>query len=546
MRMSDWDKTKEQLLRELEQAPKNIEKPRDASSPIAEIDQAALFTEKLPRLLIDNSPLAIILCDVTGAIRDVNAAFAQLMESSSVEEVSRINVLTFPPLMNAGVSDDIRKCLESEGSIVSERQITNVSGRQVHVRVRAVGIGEGGGVAGALVILEDITERRRFEESLVDAERFKSLKVMAGSLAHSFNEVLQIVLAGAQAALEDIESGDLAKAKSNLLQVLDSTRSNSEPVMRLQRFAGLRSDISSIEGDVFDLSYVASLAARMTRPWWDTAANGKEIGLTQDLADGCLVRGKLDELFEVVVSLINNAAEAMPEGGDVHVATWTKGDAVHLSVRDNGSGIPEEHLNDVFKPFWTSKGTRATGLGLARSLETVRRHKGDISVESIKGKGAQFTVTLPRAEKMAREAVPVIRRAEMPRLKLLVIDDTEGVVRMVRDGLTKLGQDVFTALSGEEGVEIFRNTPIDLVICDLVMPGMSGWAVGKAVREICSERSRRKTPFILLTGWGGQLGEYEKVAESGVDVIVEKPVDNRMLMEVAWDLVRQSEEASFR
>ena len=98
--------------------------------------------------------------------------------------------------------------------------------------------------------------------------------------------------------------------------------------------------------------------------------------------------------------------------------------------------------------------------------------------------------------------------------------------------MTKYRQKVFSATSGEEGIRIFRNNKIDMVICDLGMPGMNGWEVGKAIRAICRERGLPKTPFTLLTGWGAQELEQEKMVESAVDAIVEKPIDNKRLMAV--------------
>ena len=221
----------------------------------------------------------------------------------------------------------------------------------------------------------------------------------------------------------------------------------------------------------------------------------------------------------------------MPAGGEIRIKTFLQGDQVILQVIDDGVGIEREHLKKVFEPFWSTKGvSTGTGMGLAVSHGIISRHGGSISVESEERKGAIFTVTLPLAE--APQEASVASGAKMLRSKLniLVVDDIAVIVMHLKEILTKHQQTVFSATSGEEALEIFRNNKIDVVICDLSMPGLNGWDVGRTIRAICRERGLPKTPFILLTGWGGQELEQEKVIESAVDAIVEKPIDSKNLM----------------
>ena len=151
-------------------------------------------------------------------------------------------------------------------------------------------------------------------------------------------------------------------------------------------------------------------------------------------------------------------------------------------------------------------------------------------MESEEGRGAIFTVTLPVAEEPPEVPTASVAKMLRSKLNMLVIDDMAVIVMHLDAILKKHKQTVFSALSGEEALEIFRNNKIDMVICDLSMPGMNGWEMGKAVRAICKARGVPKTPFILLTGWGGQALEQEKLVESGVDAVVEKPIDYRKLM----------------
>ena len=121
-----------------------------------------------------------------------------------------------------------------------------------------------------------------------------------------------------------------------------------------------------------------------------------------------------------------------------------------------------------------------------------------------------------------------------------MIDDEEAILDLLKDALTRHDCEVFTALSGENALDVFNENFVELVICDLGMPGMNGWEVGKRIREKCKERGIKKTPFILLTGWGGQKTEEEKKLESGVEVVMEKPLNIKNLLEAVREVAERS------
>ncbi len=392
-----------------------------------------------------------------------------------------------------------------------------------------------GGEPAVLSVGQDITARKRAEESLLKAERLRAVGELASGVAHNFNNLLQVVMAGAQLAAINLEFGNSSDVKSHLDRILESSRLGAETVRRLQEFAQIRCDktIGGGEGEeVFDLSHVVRKTIEMSQPWWKTKPEkeGITISLTAAFADGCSVKGREGEYVEVVLNLIKNAAEAVPAGGEIRITTAVENDKVVLRVSDDGVGMPEENLGKVFEPFWTDKGVQSTGMGLASSLGIVKRIGGEITIESEPGRGSTFTVTLPLAQEPANVLQQALTGELGLKMNILAIDDMEPVLLMLRDGLTEFGQTVWTALSGQQGIEIFKEQDIDLVICDLGMPGMTGWQVGRAIKEICEQKRVPKTPFILLTGWGGQFEEGAKISESGVDRIVEKPVDLPTLM----------------
>jgi CheY-like chemotaxis protein len=231
-----------------------------------------------------------------------------------------------------------------------------------------------------------------------------------------------------------------------------------------------------------------------------------------------------------VVNLVRNAAGALPRGGTISVRTFVDGDRVVLLLQDDGVGIPKKDLLRIFEPFWTAKGVLGSGTSLERSRNLVKKHRGEIRVESEPGAGSTFTVTLPLAAATADEPKPGEAEELGPELRILVVDDVEPVVRMLRDALTRAGHRVFPALSGRKALEILSMSRIDVVICDLGMPEMNGWQVAKAAKEGSEKKSIARTPFILLTGWGGETGNRPKMEEFGVDEVVEKPLDIAALL----------------
>ncbi len=385
----------------------------------------------------------------------------------------------------------------------------------------------------------DISWRKRSEELLERAQRLKSVAELAGGVAHNFNNLLQVVIGCAQLALTDIDGDKVDEARKHLQQILDNSVHASETVKRLQEFARIRSDAAAGSGEVFDLNRVIRRAIDMSRYWWQTGARKgeSEVDLRENLSDGCFVRGRQEEMFEVLVHLIRNATEALVKGGSIEICSRVEGKEVLMTIRDTGVGISADLLGKVFEPFWTTKGYQATGLGLSGSLGIVRQHGGDVGVESREGQGTVFTVRLPLAERDEGGTRPVGGPGPTRALRILVIDDSEVVASTLREGFTELGHEAVAVFSGGEGLELFEAGPFDVVISDLGMPGMNGWEVGRKIQEVCRAEGRPKPPFLLITGWGGQLDEMDRRSESGVDAVVEKPTDIQRLMETVLNLL---------
>jgi CheY-like chemotaxis protein len=276
----------------------------------------------------------------------------------------------------------------------------------------------------------------------------------------------------------------------------------------------------------------------MTKPWWKAKPErtGSKLRLRLKLKKGCLVRGRSNELFEAVVNLIKNAAEDLPQGGTIQISSAIQGDRVVLHVSDMS------HEFDGNKPHRGPSATRnkplnAKGIELVVTYGIVTRHGGTISTEPVNGAGTSFTVSLPLSKEPAPAARSAPDTSPSVNLRILLIDDFQPLVAMLGDGLAAYDHTISTALSGREGLAVLKENPIDLVICDLGMPDMNGWQVAREVLSFCAEERRAKIPFILLTGWAGQINVIDRIKECAVDRVLAKPVDVPQLLETIREVM---------
>lgn len=388
----------------------------------------------------------------------------------------------------------------------------------------------------------EIGERKRAQELVIQAARIKAVAELSSGVAHHFNNMLQVILGNAQLALINLESENYGELKSDLEDIVQGSRFGADVVKRLQSFTQVQAEKRLGGANVFDLSDTVKEAIELSRPAWQTQpeSRGVRISLSHELQPGCLVSGHEHQLFEAVVSLIKNASEALPHGGDIRLTTAVEGNSVVLRVMDNGIGIPEECLGKVFEPFWTTKGVQVLGMGLPSCLGIVKQHSGEISVRSREHEETVITVTLPRAQSAETSVPPEVGHGPSRALRILVIDDMEPLLKLLEEGLALFGHTVVTALTGTMGLDLYRNGHFDLVVCDLGIPGMDGWEVAQHVRTHCQLRGVPKTPFVLLTGWGEQVEENPRVEECGVDRVVSKPVEISKLLEILKDVVEKA------
>ncbi|MDP6483747.1 MAG: response regulator [Nitrospinota bacterium] len=223
------------------------------------------------------------------------------------------------------------------------------------------------------------------------------------------------------------------------------------------------------------------------------------------------------------MNLVNNSLDAMPVGGKITFQTENVTEGVRVKMSDSGEGMSSEDAACAFEPFFTTKGERGNGLGLSMVSSIVGRHEGQIRLESAPGEGTTVWMTLPAPSREApeREAAPAA--STVPR-RILLIDDDPVNTELFRTILETAGHRIETLNDPREGLNMFRSGSFDVVISDLSMPGVSGLKVAKTAKD-----HDPNIPIILITGWGGETDNRE-LTESGVDVLLSKPISGKNLL----------------
>ncbi|MGI8838201.1 MAG: hybrid sensor histidine kinase/response regulator [Pyrinomonadaceae bacterium] len=394
-----------------------------------------------------------------------------------------------------------------------------------------------------------IAEQERIREQFSQIEKLSALGELASGVAHDFNNTLAGILGRAQLIQR---TNDPEKIMRGLNIIIKTAEDGAKTVKRIQDFARQRRDHDfepvSIDQILLDVSEI-------TRPRWKDRAEASNIQISLDLQirSKAKVMGDESELREVLVNMVFNAVDAMPDGGQLTLAAYDIDESVVIMVADTGSGMAPEVKSRIFDPFFTTKGKAGMGLGLAVSFGIIRRHEGSVKVDSEVNMGTKFMISLPKAEVTEEANLPEVELAKAqpgdtnsantPRVfsenqpKILVVDDEEPVRELLRDLLEHDGCRVYLAPGSREALGLLEVHQFDGIFTDVGMPGMSGWELAHAIRQ------RNTTiPIAVVTGWGEAVGSDEQ-KEAGVDWVIAKPFHAEKISEIASEITRQREAA---
>ncbi len=465
--------------------------------------RSARESEERYRSLVENAPVGVVSCDREGRILAVNPFLVRMLGSPSLEATRAINLMHFPPLVEAGVSGAIRRAIETGEIVSGDFDYTSKWEQQISLRILAAPMRDGTGeIVGAQGIVEDFSARLRLERQIRETQRLESLGLFAGGVAHDFNNVLVAILGNAELA-RDAEIGP-----ASLRDAIDQIERAAERAAELAQQLLIYSGGGQFLPRPLDLNALAAEIASLTRVAFKNAELCLE--LPPELP---LVFGDATQLRQVVLNLLVNAAEASAAGGRVTLRTRvpsnegsecraTEPERVLLEVEDEGVGIDGESSARIFDPFFTTKKT-GRGLGLAVVQGIVRAHGGTIEVVSTPG-NTIFRVELPAAiAGAAHESDGVGDPVQGDKFNgggrsVLVVDDDAAVRAVLRRRLEHAGMSVCEASDGARGEEIFTARPdaFDLVVLDLTMPGRGGEEVLRTLRRL-----RPSIPVVLISGY---------------------------------------------
>jgi len=488
-----------------------------------EAERALRESESRFRILFDLSPQAIALTEFhTGRLLDVNARLLEITGYEKDEVIGRSTAdLFYSPEDRRRFLDE----MEASGAVrglETAYRARDGSTIQALVFSRRIQLDQG---PVLLTIFLDMTLQKSLEAQLQQAQRLESIGTLAGGIAHDFNNLLMGIQGRTSLMLADLDGAH--PHREQLRSIEELVRSASDLTRQLLGFArGGKYEVKST-----DLNALVGRSAEMF------GRTRKEIEITMELPeDAPVVNADRRQIEQVLFNLFVNASHAMPGGGEIRIATGSvtldekeaalrqadPGRYAFIRVSDTGTGMDPATLQRIFDPFFTTKELgRGTGLGLASVYGIVKNHGGFIEVTSTVGRGTTFRIHLPATEMPVTESREPERRISLGSGTILIVDDERMVADVGSKMIEKLGYEALVARSGEEALEIYRKERgrIDLVVLDMVMPGMGGGETFDRLRAMNPDLL-----VILSTGYSME-GRALEILNRGCRGFIQKPFD---------------------
>jgi signal transduction histidine kinase/ActR/RegA family two-component response regulator len=375
---------------------------------------------------------------------------------------------------------------------------------------------------------EAYDDLRQSQHTVMQQERLRALGQMASGIAHDINNAISPVSLYTESLLER-EPNLSERARGYLVTIQRAIEDVARTVARMREFYREREAQLTLER--VDLNRAVRQVVELTRPRWSDLPQqrGIMVDLRTELSDSLPeIMGAEHEIRDALTNLIFNAVDAMPTGGTLAVRTRTMAggdgmDKVLIEVSDTGVGMDEDTRRRCLEPFYTTKGERGTGLGLAMVYGMIQRHSAELEIESAAGRGTTIRLCF------AAHTSSVVSTGRLPkltvvsrRLRILLVDDDPLLIKSLQDTLQEDGHLITATHGGQAGIDAFaaahqRGEGFDVVITDLGMPHVDGRKVASSIKGLSP-----MTPVILLTGWGQRLIAAND-APAHVDRVLSKP-----------------------
>lgn len=484
------------------------------------------------RSVIDNAPNpAMIHCD-DGSVVFVNRRFTEIT-GYTLQEIKTFDRFVERVFPDQKYREEMRRryeeILNADSAIIhgEDIKITSSDGSMRLWNMQSAPIGIWNDRKAVLCVARDVTEHRRLEEQLRQAQKMEVIGRFTGGIAHDFNNYLTAITGFSQLALLQIGDHPVRESLENVLKAAEKASGLTRQLLAFGRRQILRPEVVNLNDIVTDMT-------KMIR-----RIIGEDIELRQSL-DPMLWNVKVDvgQLEQVIMNLVSNARDAMPDGGVLTIQTANAfldeeyaarhtsvipGEYVMIAIEDTGIGMTEEVKSRIFEPFFTTKELgKGTGLGLATVYGIVKQSSGNIWVYSEPNEGTTFKIYLPRAQEEKTITASVDKIEGLPRgiEGILVVEDNKEVREFIVRVLKELGYNTHEASDGVEAVEILKTkgNEINLVLTDVMMPNMRGDRLAEKIKEDYPD-----IKVLFMSGYADNIITNRGILKNGINYL-QKPL----------------------
>ncbi|MBX7244694.1 MAG: response regulator, partial [Candidatus Sumerlaeaceae bacterium] len=524
----------------------------EAAGPAVERSLAESERNRLTAA-VEQAHDGIAIVDTNWVIQYVNPAFEKLLGCSKAEAMGRDgHPVPHPSGDGASQLDKMPDTLAQGESWRGRMATQRPDGQRLLEEISVTPVRDAGGRLTHYAILRrDITRETAMEDELRQSQKMESFGMLAGGMAHDFNNLLQILLGHAQVVQLRLPRENPLRGDVDAL--VRAIKGGGTLTQRLLAFSRKQ----ALQPQRFDLNELVESASRMLHH-----LVGELVQIKLDLGEGLNpVYADPDQVNSVIVNLVVNARDAMPDGGEILLGTreqsiadpdgggWVgaaPGRYITLAIQDQGQGMDEETRSRIFEPFFTTKTKGAgTGLGLATVYGIIKQSGGHIRVESRLGAGTLFEILLPVAEgrKKKRDSAPLVNPTFGGLEVVLLVEDNDTVRELTAKNLEILGYRTLKARDGREGLDIAsRNREsLKLVITDVIMPEMDGPEMVRNIHQLLPA-----LPVIYISGYTGQEPAAQELLENNIGYLQKPFSPEELARKIRVILDQASKEKSSR